>query len=324
MKPGNITQDQGAVIAFLGELADKEGGSQERIDTHAAIVFLGGGTAWKLKRSIWFPFLDFSTLEKRHAACEAEVRLNRRTAPDIYLGCQPITRRADGTLALAGEGEAIDWVVVMRRFDQNLLFDRLAERGALTPDHITELADEIAEFHGAAEQRPGFGGAEAIRWIVNDNIEEFAAMSETFGVVAVNALKHLSDDALAKCAGLLDERREAGFVRHCHGDLHLRNIFLWEGRPTLFDCLEFDENLACIDMLYDLAFLLMDLEHRGRRDFANLALNRYLQRTGDLGGLVAMPLFLSCRAAIRAKVEASGAAVHCRWRRPSWRPTHPC
>jgi aminoglycoside phosphotransferase family enzyme len=309
MKPGDITQDQGATIAFLEKLADREGGTRERVDTHAAIVFLAGDTAWKLKRAIWFPFLDFSTPEKRQAACEAEVKLNRRTAPDIYLGCQPITREANGTLTLGGEGEAVDWVVLMRRFDQDMLFDRMAERGALTAEHITELADEIAGFHGAAARRPGFGGAEAIRWIVNDNIEEFAVMSGTFGETAVNALKHLSDDALAKCASLLDKRREAGFVRHCHGDLHLRNIFLWEGRPTLFDCLEFDENLACIDTLYDLAFLLMDLEHRGRRDFANLALNRYLQRTGDLGGLAAMPLFLSCRAAIRAKVEASGAAV---------------
>ncbi|MEN8194976.1 MAG: AAA family ATPase [Pseudomonadota bacterium] len=309
MKPGEITQDQGATIAFLGELAEREAGKRVRIDTHAAIVFLAGDTAWKLKRAVWYPFLDFSTVEKRHATCEAEVRLNRRTAPDIYLGCEPITRRADGALALGGEGEAVDWVVVMRRFDQDLLLDRMAERGALTADHITELADEIAAFHGAAGQRPEFGGAEAMRWIVEDDIKEMASMPQTFGETAVGALKHLSDDALAKCAGLLDERREAGFVRHCHGDLHLRNIFLWKGRPTLFDCLEFDENLACIDVLYDLAFLLMDLEHRGRRDFANLAANRYLQRTGDLGGLAALPLFLSCRAAIRAKVEASGAAV---------------
>jgi len=309
MKPGEITQDQGAAIAFLAELAEREGGERERIDTHAAIVFLGGEFAWKLKRAVWFPFLDFSTPEKRRAACEAEVRLNRRTAPEIYLDCRPIARKADGSLELGGEGEPVDWVVVMRRFDQALLFDRMAERGALTAGHITELADEIADFHAAAEARPDYGGAAAIRWIVEDDIAEMASMPETFGEAAVKALQHLSDDSLARYAGLLDERRQAGFVRHCHGDLHLRNIFIWKGRPALFDCLEFDEKLSCIDVLYDLAFLLMDLEHRGRRDFANLALNRYLQRTGDLGGLAAMPLFLSCRAAIRAKVEASGALM---------------
>lgn len=309
MKPGEITQDQGAAIAFLAELAEREGGERERIDTHAAIVFLGGEFAWKLKRAVWFPFLDFSTPEKRRAACEAEVRLNRRTAPEIYLDCRPIARMADGALELGGAGEPVDWVVVMRRFDQDLLFDRMAERGALTAGHIAELADEIADFHAAAEARPDYGGAAAIRWIVEDDIAEMASMPETFGEAAIKALQHLSDDSLARCAGLLDERRQAGFVRHCHGDLHLRNIFIWKGRPALFDCLEFDEKLSCIDVLYDLAFLLMDLEHRGRRDFASLALNRYLQRTGDLGGLAAMPLFLSCRAAIRAKVEASGALM---------------
>ncbi len=308
MKPGKITQDQSAVVAFLEDPATHGGTTPERIDTHAAMVFLAGDLAYKLKRAVWFPFMDFSTLDRRRAACEAEVRLNRRTAPDFYLGCRPVARRADGTLAFDGDGEAIEWIVVMRRFDQNLLFDRMAERGDLTASHMIETADEIAAFHAAAEPRPDRGGSEALRWIIDDDIEEISAMPEAFGATGVGALRHLSDEALQRCARLLDARRAAGFVRHCHGDLHLRNIFLWEGRPTLFDCLEFDEILACTDVLYDLAFLLMDLEHRGRRDFANLTFNRYLQRTGDRGGLPAVSLFLSCRAAIRAKVEASGAA----------------
>jgi len=308
MKPGEITQDQSATVILLEDPATHGGAVPERVDTHAAVVFLAGDLAYKLKRAVWFPFLDFTTLDKRRAACEAEVRLNRRTAPDFYLGCRPVTRQKDGALALDGDGEPVEWLVVMRRFDQDLLFDRMAERGDLTATHITELADEIAAFHAAAEPRPDHGGSAALRWIVEDDIQELAAMSETFGAAGVEALHHLSDEALRGCAALLDARRAAGFVRHCHGDLHLRNIFLWQGRPTLFDCLEFDETLACTDVLYDLAFLLMDLEHRGRRDFANLAFNRYLQRTGDLGGLPAVALFLSCRAAIRAKVEASGAA----------------
>ena len=307
MKPGEIKQDQSAVVAFLEDPVTHGGVTPERIDTHAAMVFLAGDRAYKLKRAVWFPFLDFSTLARRRDACEAEVRLNRRTAPQFYLGCRPVTRQADGTLALDGDGEPIEWIVVMRRFDQDLLFDRMAERGDLAASHMIQLADEIAAFHAVAEPRPDRGGSKALRWIVDDDIDELAAMPAAFGTTGVEALRHLSDEALRRCAGLLDARRAAGFVRHCHGDLHLRNIFLWEGRPTLFDCLEFDENLACTDVLYDLAFLLMDLEHRGRRDFANLTFNRYLQRTGDLGGLPAVPLFLSCRAAIRAKVEASGA-----------------
>ena len=307
MKPGTIAQDQSAVIAFLEDPATHGGAAVERIDTHAAAVFLAGDLAWKLKRAVWFPYLDLSTLEKRRAACEAEVRLNRRTAPDFYLGCRPVVRRADGALALDGDGEPVEWLVVMRRFDQDLLFDRMAGRGALNDVHLTALADEIAAFHAAAEIRSDKGGSAALRWIVDDNIAELAATPETFGAVGVEALRHLSDEALQGCTVLLDERRAAGFVRHCHGDLHLRNIFLHDRRPTLFDCLEFDEALACTDVLYDLAFLLMDLEHIGHRDFANLVFNRYLQRTGDLGGLPALPLFLSCRAAIRAKVAASGA-----------------
>ncbi len=308
MKPGEITQDQSAVVAFLEDPASHGGIAPERIDTHAAMVFLAGDAAYKLKRAVWFPFLDFSTVPKRRAACNAEVRLNRRTAPEFYLGCRPVTRAADGTLALDGEGEPVEWLVVMRRFDQDLLFDRMAERDDLESHHMIDLADEIAAFHAAAERRPDRGGSKALRWIIDDDIAELAGMPEAFGTAGVETLRHLSLDALRRCSALLDARRVAGFVRHCHGDLHLRNIFLWEGRPTLFDCLEFDDKLACTDVLYDLAFLLMDLEHRGRRDFANLTFNRYLQRTGDLDGLPAVPLFLSCRAAIRAKVEASGAA----------------
>ncbi len=308
MKPGEITQDQSAVVAFLEDPASHGGVAPERIDTHAAMVFLAGDMAYKLKRAVWFPFLDFSTLPKRRAACRSEVRLNRRTAPDFYLGCRPVTQAADGTLALDGDGEPVEWLVVMRRFDQDLLFDRMAERGELNAGHMIDLADEIAAFHAMAERRPDRGGSKAMRWIIDDDIDELAAMPETFGTTGVKTLRHLSDETLRRCTALLDARRVAGFVRHCHGDLHLRNIFLWDGRPTLFDCLEFDESLACTDVLYDLAFLLMDLEHRGRRDFANLTFNRYLQRTGDLDGLPAVSLFLSCRAAIRAKVEASGAA----------------
>lgn len=308
MKPGEITQDQRAVAAFLADPATHGGETPERVDTHAAMVFIAGDRAYKLKRAVWFPFLDFSTPERRRAACEAEVRLNRRTAADFYLGCRPVTRGHDGTLALDGDGEEVDWVVVMRRFDQDLLFDRMADRGDLAAAHMLELADEIAAFHTTAERRPDRGGSEAMRWVIDDDIEELAAMPETFGAAGVETLRRLSVEALERCAALLDERRRDGFVRHCHGDLHLRNIFLWKGHPTLFDCLEFDESLACTDVLYDLAFLLMDLEHRRRRDFANLVFNRYLQRTDDRGGLPAVTLFLSCRAAIRAKVEASAAA----------------
>ena len=307
MKPGTITQDQSAAIGFLADPASHGGDAPERIDTHAAMVFLAGDRAYKLKRAVWYPFLDFSTLEKRQAACEAEVRLNRRTAPDIYLGVRALTRAADGTVALDGAGETIDWVVAMRRFAQQALFDGMAARGELGKSHISDLADEVAGFHRTAQPRPDRGGRDAMRWVIDDNIAEMLALETIFDPAAVRRLESLYKHALDSHGALLEARREAGRVRHCHGDLHLRNICLIDGRPTLFDCLEFDEALACIDVLYDFAFLLMDLEHRGLRDFANLAFNRYLWRTGDFDGLALLPLFLSCRAAVRAKIEASGS-----------------
>ena len=307
MEPGEITEDQSEVVAFLEDPATHGGAVPERIDTHAAMVFLAGERAYKLKRAVWFPFLDFSGVEKRRAACEAEIRLNRRTAPDIYLRCQPIARQADGSLSLDGAGEAIDWVVTMRRFEQDALFDRMAERGALAEANIADLADAVARFHGDAEARPDMGGLDAMRWVIEDNLAEMFAMKDIFDPAPVRRLENLYKEALDTHGECLETRRESGMVRHCHGDLHLRNICLIDGRPVLFDCLEFDEALACIDVLYDLAFLLMDLEHRGLREFANLAFNRYLWRTGDIDGVALLPLFMSCRAAVRAKVEASGS-----------------
>lgn len=308
MKPGDITQDQSAAVALLADPATHGGITPDRIDTHAAMVFLAGDRAYKLKRAVWFPFLDFSTVDKRRAACEAELTLNRRTAPALYLDVRPLARDAGGTLSIGGAGEAVDWVVIMRRFDQDALFDRMAERGALTTGHMRHLADTIADFHDKAEIRRDRGGYEAMRWVVDDNIEELAGQASVFPAGEIESLRDRSAQALRRCRDLLDMRCDSGHVRHCHGDLHLRNILLWDEKPTLFDCLEFDETLASIDVLYDLAYLLMDLEHRDRRDLANLAFNRYLQRSGDLGGLPALPLFLSCRAAIRAKVEGSAAA----------------
>ncbi|MGE4219364.1 MAG: AAA family ATPase [Alphaproteobacteria bacterium] len=287
----------------MSDPATHGGSPVERIDTHSAAVFLAGDRAYKLKRAVWFPFLDFSTLERRHAAAEAELRLNRRTAPEIYQAVLPVTREADGRLALAGAGEPLDWVVAMRRFDQAGLFDRMAVEGRLDRDLTLALADSVAAFHAAAERSAERGGAAIMRWVIRDNAEELAPCGD-----AAATLLRQSLAALDRVAPLLDARRAAGFVRRCHGDLHLRNICLIDGRPALFDAIEFNDDLSCIDVLYDLAFLLMDLIHRGRRDLANMVLNRYLARTGDIGGLPALPLFLSVRAAVRAKVMRAAAS----------------
>jgi hypothetical protein len=170
------SEDQSDLIAFLArpESYGRCVTAVERIDTHCAVVFLAGEHAYKLKRAVKFPFLDFSTVGRRRAACETEVTVNRRTAPDIYLGFVPLTRGSGGRLTIGGDGESIDWLVKMRRFDQDELFDHLANQNALTPALILGLADEIAAFHKAAEQRPEHGGRDGIAWVVASNDESFA------------------------------------------------------------------------------------------------------------------------------------------------------
>jgi aminoglycoside phosphotransferase family enzyme/predicted kinase len=283
--------EQDEVCAFLGRGA-------ERIETHISVVFLAGALAYKLKRAVRFSYLDYSTLALREKYCRAELALNRRTAPGIYRAVRAVTREADGTLALDGAGPAVEWVVEMRRFEQDALFDRMA----LTPALMRELTDEIAVFHAQAERVSGYGGAAALAEVMAGNGANLLAAG--LPQEAVARLDAAGRARLAAVGAVLDARRDAGKVRRCHGDLHLGNICLWDGKPVLFDCIEFNDAFSCIDVLYDLAFLLMDLRHRGERDFASLVLNRYLDRTGEADGLAVLGLFMSVRAAIRAHVLA--------------------
>ena len=302
---------QTEVVNFLADPASHGGSAVTRIDTHASVVFLAGDLAYKLKRAIRYSYLDYSTVEARRRACEAELALNRRTAPEIYLRVSPICKNADGVLQLDGSGTVIDWVVVMRRFDDELLFDRLAQRGSLTLGHMLELAGEVADFHRAAEVDRQAGGAMAIAEVIRGNLANLSAHAPgIFAVADIEALRQRSEVAMGRVSGLLDRRRAEGCVRLCHGDLHLRNVCLIAGRPVLFDCIEFSRELACIDVLYDLAFLLMDLEERHLRPLANAVFNRYLDLTDEGGGSSAIPLFLSIRAAVRAHVTATAAKLN--------------
>jgi aminoglycoside phosphotransferase family enzyme/adenylate kinase family enzyme len=300
-----VVENQSEVAAFLARAETHGGVPVERIDTHAAMVFLAGDLAYKVKRAVAYPYMDFSTLSRRRAACLREVEINRRTAPDIYLGARPIVRGPAGGLALEGDGEAVEWAVVMRRFDQAGLFDRLAQAGRLTPALLLRLADAVATFHARAE--PISEQVGELRWVIDENAGEFAERPDLFAPDRAERLTAATRVALQRAADLLEDRRARGLVRRCHGDLHLRNVCLIDGRPTLFDAIEFNDAIACIDVLYDFAFLLMDLDHRGLRPAANLVFNRYLQHRGELEALAALPLFLSLRAAVRAKVSASAA-----------------
>lgn len=296
--------DQRDVIAFLSDGASygTPGATVEQVVTHCSIIFLAGERAFKLKRAVRFSYLDYSTPALRERFCRDELALNRRTAPEIYLGLRSIARDPRGTLTFDGEGPAVDWVVEMRRFAEESLFSRMAEAGRLTPTLLRSLADIIADFHASAEVVRSHGGRVGLAAAIATNDDNLRLAAPPFDRGLIDSLRDGSKARLDRIGPLLEARREHGRVRRCHGDLHLRNICLFDGRPTLFDCIEFNDAFSCIDVLYDLAFLLMDLMHRGLDDLANLVFNRYLDRTGDSDGLPALPLFISARAAVRAHV----------------------
>jgi len=299
---------QQPVIDFLADPATHGGAAVKRIDTHAASVFLAGQRALKIKRAVRFPFLDFSTLPKRKAACAAEIEVNRLYAPEIYRGVVAITRAADGALAVGGQGEAVEWAVEMARFDETQGFDHLADAGKVDLKLADALGRAVARAHDAV---PVVDDAEfryTLAEIIEQNDGELRAASDLFAARDVDALTAASRNAIDDLAPLIVSRERQGYVRRCHGDLHLGNIVLIDNAPVLFDAIEFNPKLATIDVFYDLAFLLMDLIDRGLVEAANAVLNRYLaesSRDRDLDALAALPLFMSLRAAIRAKVTAA-------------------
>ncbi len=302
-------EGQEETIAFLERPESYGPGVAEvkRIDTHASVLFLAGERAYKLKRAVRFSYLDYSTPLLRRIACERELALNRRTAPEIYLRVVPVMRTPDG-LRFGGAGKPLDWVVEMIRFDETGLFDRMAEDGRLTDRLVRDLADRIAEFHNGAEVDRQAGGVAATAKVIDGNEVNLREGFADFDQAQLDRLLAAWRQSLARFAALLERRRAEGHVRLCHGDLHLRNICLVEGRPTLFDCVEFNDEIARIDVLYDLAFLIMDLHSRQLDRLENQVFNRYLDLRDETDGLAALPLFLSLRAAIRAHTGAAAAS----------------
>ena len=301
-------EGQDAVFAFLSDPATHGGGAVKRIDTHAASVFLAGEHAFKVKRAVRFPFLDFSTLAKRKSACEAELRINRSFAPDIYRRVVAVTREADGRLTLDGTGTPVEWVLEMRRFDENATLDRLAQAGKVDRALADALGRAVAALHGGANAVEAEPWIAALADYIEQNEAAFRERPDLFSPVEGEALAQRSRAAHARIRPLLVARGHHGLIRHLHGDLHLGNIVLLGGRPVPFDAIEFSPMIASGDVLYDLAFLLMDLVERGLKPAANLVFNRYLvetKRAEDLDALATLPLFLSLRAAIRAKVTAA-------------------
>jgi aminoglycoside phosphotransferase family enzyme/predicted kinase len=304
-----VPDPQSEVIAFLADPASHGSAEVARIDTHSAHVFLAGDRAWKIKRAVKYDYLDFSTLGKRKAILDRELTLNAPAAPSLYRRVVPVTREADGRLALDGMGAPVEYALEMRRFPAEAQLDRVAEAGQLDDALARALGAEVARYHAAAEIRPD-DGADLIREILEELARVFAGMHMELGREAVEDLGETAIGLQARLAPLLSRRAARGHVRRCHSDLHLANLVLLDGRPVPFDALEFDERLGTCDTGYDLAFLLMDLDHRGLSRQANLCLNAWLACTRDFGMLAALPLFLAVRAAIRAMVGVQTARAN--------------
>lgn len=314
-RPSFVVEDQSETIAFL----DAELKPERRIDTHGAIVFLCRERAYKLKRAVKFPYMDFSTESRRAAMCAAEIDVNRRSAPEIYLGIAAVMRR-DGKLALGEVGEAsghaVDWLVVMRRFDEEGLLDRMAARGALTPELMAALGARVARFHdGLPAIASGFCSPDDYRHSVAADVRQMREAGGRLDPPTSEALAEAMPRSLEPFVDLVARRVAAGAIRRCHGDLHLRNIVTLNGQPVPFDAIEFSDKIANIDVLYDLAFTLMDLARQGLGALANRLLNEWLWRVGEVEGasheeaLALLPMFLARRAAIRAYVDSAVTAV---------------
>jgi aminoglycoside phosphotransferase family enzyme/predicted kinase len=293
---------QARVLNFLGDPRTHRGTTVRRIDTHASSIFLTGERALKIKRAVRLPYLDYSALARRKAACEAELAINQPNAPQIYRSVVAITQGEHGHLAIGGRGTPVEWALDMKRFDEAMTLDRIAQHDEIEPGLAIGITDAILKSHHTAE-RSQAPWSDTVAMLIRRNIERFRSV-QGISAEQIDRLELPSLAAFDRVHDLSTKRRDGGFVRRCHGDLHLANIVLLDEGPVLFDAIEFDPAMATTDVLYDLAFPVMDLVHFRQSGAANVVLNRYLSRSEDanLDALQALPLFMSIRAAIRANV----------------------
>ncbi|MDR9404413.1 MAG: AAA family ATPase [Halothece sp. Uz-M2-17] len=279
----------------------------QKLQTHISYIFLTGEYAYKLKKPLDLGFLDFSTLEKRKYYCQQELNLNQPIAPDIYLDVLPITQQ-NNDIQLNGEGQVVDYVLKMRQFPQSALLSVMQKEGQLSESLIIALGKRVATFHQQTKTNDyisQFGQPEAIAEAINNNYqqtEKYIGITQT--EKQFQETKAFTDNFLDSQKSLFQGRVDQGFVRECHGDLHLKNICWWQDKIQLFDRIEFNEPFRFVDVMYDVAFTVMDLQFRGCPDFANVFLNCYLEQTGDWEGIQVLPLYLSRQAYVRAKVNS--------------------
>lgn len=280
-------------------------GKRTLIETHISYVVLTGTFAYKIKKAVRLGFLDFRSLAARHFYCDEELRLNRRLAPKIYLDVVPIAGTATAPVVCDAEGPAIEYAVRMREFPQAALASRMLARGEVDAAQIDALAATVARFHASCSVAgPGgpFGGAEGVLLTALQNFTEMTPLASETSRAALDGLKASTIDLHATCGAAMSQRREQGFVRECHGDLHLNNIALVDNELVIFDCIEFNEQMRWIDVMSEIAFTAMDLRDRGRPDFGHRFVNAYLEITGDYEGLSVLRFYLLYRAMVRAKI----------------------
>lgn len=287
----------------------------ELIETHISWVLLTGPYAYKIKKNVDFGFLDFSSLSKREYFCQEELRINRRYAEALYLDVVAITGSVDispVSLSINGDGKVIEYAVRMKEFSQRDLFDHCLERDEVTKSQFDRLAAQLAKFHAGAacsekeivSETPPYGSYEAIRTPVIENFQQIRLLDCYVGAESVlDVLQTWTENQLSALKPVFAERKQQGFIRECHGDLHLNNIALIDGEVTFFDGIEFNDQLRWIDTQSELAYPLMDLEDKGYSANANRLLNRYLEYSGDYQGLAVLQFYKVYRALVRAKVN---------------------
>src|SRR5919202_260843 len=277
------------------------------MQTHISYVFLTGDYAYKVKKPMNFGFLDFSTLERRQHFCMEEIQMNKLNAPEIYLDVLAITQTGE-RFELGGTGEAVEYVLKMREFPQDDLFISMFEQGRLTEAHMEDLGRIVAQFHAKAQTNDyirSFGEVSQVRQAIDENYqqtEKYIGGPQT--IEQFEQTRQFTDTFFENEQELFQSRIQNNWIRECHGDLHLRNICLWQNKIQLFDRIEFNEPFRFVDVMYDIAFAVMNLEARGRKDLGNAFLNTYIEQTGDWEGLQVLPLYLSRQAYVRAKVTS--------------------
>ncbi|MEE9157609.1 MAG: phosphotransferase, partial [Gammaproteobacteria bacterium] len=312
MRPRNlkpeVTASPSTLIHSLQEprVYDHEVKNLSTVETHISWVVLTGPYAYKIKKPVNLGFLDFSTLDKRHYYCKEELRLNRRLAPLTYVDVITITGTPQAPV-LNGTGPALEYAVQMVQFPQPAQLDRVLARHALTDKHIYRLAQKVAAFHNTidtADKNAPYGTPERVHDQVMQNFAQISArLGREVDTDRLDEIRNWTETEYNRQLDVLRQRKRGGFIRECHGDMHLRNIALVDDELLIFDCIEFSDDLRWIDVMSEVAFTVMDLEDRHQPDFARQFLNAYLEFTGDYAGLTVLRYYLSYRAMVRAMVS---------------------